>query len=59
MQAVLEKNIMDAISQFSCWELPKPIKVRTEISRAQKKQNPIRAGFDRRLAAFRCRETAT
>jgi hypothetical protein len=30
MQAVLEKNILGAISQFSCPELPKPIKIYAE-----------------------------
>jgi len=63
MQVVLVKNIVDATSQFSCPELPKPNKVRAKqhFRRvfSQKKQNPIRAGCDRGFAAFRRRETAT
>jgi hypothetical protein len=63
MQVVLVKNIVDATSQFSCPELPKPNKVHAEQNFrrvfSQKTQNPIRAGCDRGFAAFCRRETAT
>jgi len=62
MQVVLVKNIVDATRQFSCPELPKPIKVRAEQDFrrvfSQKKQKTIHAGYDSGFAAFRRRETA-
>src|SRR5438270_9292440 len=62
MQLVPEKKILwTQIRQFSCLELPKPIKVHAETNRAfsQKKENPIYAGCDRGFAAFCYGETAT
>jgi hypothetical protein len=63
MQVVLEKNIVGAIRQFSCPELPKPIKVQDESNFRrvfnQKTQDPTRAGRNRGFAAFYRRETAT
>jgi hypothetical protein len=55
-----KKITVDATRQFSCPELPKPIKVHAEINRAsnQKKQNPSRAGCDGCFAPFCCTETA-
>jgi hypothetical protein len=58
-----KKIIANAIRQFSCPELPKPIKVHAEQNFrrvfSQKKQDPIRAGCDGGFAAFCCRETET
>jgi hypothetical protein len=54
---------MGAIRQFSCPELPKPIKVQDESNFGrvfnQETQNPIRAVRNRCFAAFYRRETAT
>jgi hypothetical protein len=58
-----KKNILGAIRQFSCPELPKPIKVQDESNFGrvfnQETQNPIRAVRNRCFAAFYRRETAT
>src|SRR6266550_1681407 len=55
------KNIVKAMSQFSCPELPKPIRVHADLNRVfnQKKQNQICAGCNRAFSAFCRRETAT
>jgi Holliday junction resolvase RusA-like endonuclease len=56
-----KKIIVNAIRQFSCRELPKPIKFTPKINRAfnQKKRNPTCAECKRDFTAFCRKETAT